>query len=134
MKNEILFTGRWLDKSTNLYYYRARWYDAEDGRFVSKDPIGFDSGDWNLYRYVGNNSVRYIDSYGNWKACYPWLSKKLPWIKVKGPYNIHWKGIAVVNKALSIFGPTIWIKYGTIDEVQIVIAVSYTHLTLPTKA
>ena len=64
MKNEILFTGRWLDKSTNLYYYRARWYDAEDGRFVSKDPIGFDSGDWNLYRYVGNNSVNKVDEMG----------------------------------------------------------------------
>ena len=50
LKNNILFTARWLDKTTNLYYYRARWYDAEDGRFISKDPIGFNGGDWNLYR------------------------------------------------------------------------------------
>ena len=39
-------------------------YDPEGGRFLSIDPIGFNSGDLNLYRYVGNNSVNYIDPYG----------------------------------------------------------------------
>lgn len=34
------------------------------GRFISKDPIGFNGGDTNLYAYVGNNSVNFIDPKG----------------------------------------------------------------------
>jgi len=37
------FTGREHDAALNLYYYRARFYDPATGRFVSKDPIGFDA-------------------------------------------------------------------------------------------
>ena len=34
------------------------------GRYLSEDPIGFDGLDENLYRYVGNNPVNYVDPYG----------------------------------------------------------------------
>jgi len=47
-----------------LYYYRARYYDPMEGRFISKDPIGFAGGDVNLYGYVQNNSVNRIDPSG----------------------------------------------------------------------
>ena len=47
-----------------LYYYRARYYDPLEGRFISKDPIGFAGGDVNVYRYVGNNSINFIDPLG----------------------------------------------------------------------
>ncbi|MHB0961459.1 MAG: RHS repeat-associated core domain-containing protein [Pirellulaceae bacterium] len=50
------FTGREFNSEIDLYYYRARFYDAQRGRFISEDPIGFRSGDVNRYRYV-NNSV-----------------------------------------------------------------------------
>ena len=33
-------------------------YDATTGRWISQDPLGFDAGDSNLYRYV-NNGVTY---------------------------------------------------------------------------
>ncbi|MFM6472750.1 MAG: RHS repeat-associated core domain-containing protein, partial [Dolichospermum sp.] len=59
-----LFTGREFDQETGLYYYRARYYNATNGRFISLDPIGFDSGDENFYRYVANNSVNLFDSLG----------------------------------------------------------------------
>ena len=36
-----LFTGREFDGETELYYYRARYYNSELGRFISQDPIGF---------------------------------------------------------------------------------------------
>ena len=39
-------TVREWDGDADLYYYRARWYDAGVGRFVSEDPIGFESN-WN---------------------------------------------------------------------------------------
>jgi RHS repeat-associated protein len=58
------FTGRPYDPDTDLYDYRARWYDAEVGRWVSEDPAGFDAGDMNLYRYAGNSPVIYVDPSG----------------------------------------------------------------------
>jgi len=42
--NYVLYTGRHLDPETGLYYYRARYYSAELGRFVSRDPIGYNDG------------------------------------------------------------------------------------------
>jgi RHS repeat-associated protein len=45
-------------------YYRARYYDPQVGRFVNEDPIRFDAGDENFYRYVGNDSVNDSDPSG----------------------------------------------------------------------
>lgn len=39
-------------------------YNPETGRFLSEDPIGFKGGDFNLYRYVQNNPIRYNDPHG----------------------------------------------------------------------
>ena len=36
-------------------------YNPETGRFLSEDPIGFAGGDMNLYRYVFNNPINYVD-------------------------------------------------------------------------
>jgi RHS repeat-associated protein len=54
-ENSYTYTGREWDKETGLYYYRARYYDPMEGRFISKDPISFAGGDVNLYGYVRNN-------------------------------------------------------------------------------
>jgi RHS repeat-associated protein len=59
------YTGREWDGETGQYYYRARYYDPADGRFISEDPIGFNGEDSNLSRYIENNSVNFIDPYGN---------------------------------------------------------------------
>jgi RHS repeat-associated protein len=58
------YTGRESDPETGLYYYRARYFDANVGRFISTDPIGFEAGDTNIYRYVFNNSTTYTDPSG----------------------------------------------------------------------
>ena len=42
--NAIGFTGRHLDSETDLYYFRARYYDTEQGRFISRDPAGYVDG------------------------------------------------------------------------------------------
>ena len=50
--NEIYYTGQVYDQSTGLYYYNARYYDPEDGRFVSQDTYRgeqMEPGTWNLY-------------------------------------------------------------------------------------
>jgi RHS repeat-associated protein len=64
IKQPYTYTGREFDHETGLYYYRARYYDPKAGRFVTKDPIGFDGGDYNLFVYVGNNPVNFVDPMG----------------------------------------------------------------------
>jgi RHS repeat-associated protein len=59
-----LFTGRRFDKESGLYHYRARTYSAELGRFLQMDPIKFDAGDPNIYRYVGNDPLNWTDPSG----------------------------------------------------------------------
>jgi RHS repeat-associated protein len=58
------FAGREIDVETGLNFHRARFYSAALGRFVSQDPIGFDSDDANLFRYVGNSPVLLTDPRG----------------------------------------------------------------------
>ena len=58
------YTGREFDVESGLYFYRARYFDATTGRFLSEDPIGFAAGDQNLYRYVRNNPINSIDPFG----------------------------------------------------------------------
>ncbi len=36
------YTGRRYDTETGLYYYRARYYSSELGRFLQTDPIGYE--------------------------------------------------------------------------------------------
>jgi RHS repeat-associated protein len=59
------YTGREHDTDTGLQYNRARYYDPKTGRWTSEDPIGFNAGDGNLYRYVGNDTVNNIDPFGH---------------------------------------------------------------------
>jgi RHS repeat-associated protein len=61
--NRIMFTGREYDKETGLYYYRARYYNPQIGRFLQTDPIGYGSG-MNMYSYCGNNSTNGADPTG----------------------------------------------------------------------
>jgi RHS repeat-associated protein len=61
--NPFQYTGREND-GTDLYYYRNRYYHPVLQRFISEDPIGFASGDENLYSYVLNSPLNHIDPEG----------------------------------------------------------------------
>jgi RHS repeat-associated protein len=61
--NRNKYTGR-EDDGTGLMYYRARYYDASLGRFISEDPLGYAAG-INFYAYVSNNPVNGNDPSGN---------------------------------------------------------------------
>ena len=63
--NRFLFQGREYDYDTALYYFRARWYEPETGRWLSPDPIGI-SGGLNLYAFCGNDPVNFVDPMGLW--------------------------------------------------------------------
>jgi RHS repeat-associated protein len=62
--NRYAYTGREWDQGLSLYHYRARMYDAEIGRFVSRDPIGFEGSQWSLYEYVSSSPSVYNDPTG----------------------------------------------------------------------
>jgi len=61
--NTILYTGREYDREVNLYYLRARYYDPSTSRFISRDPI-WTNDQINLYTYVRNNPLIYVDRDG----------------------------------------------------------------------
>jgi RHS repeat-associated protein len=65
------YTGQELDLTTGLYQMGQRWYDPRTGRWLSEDPIGFDGGDPNLYRYVGNSPINGYDPTGLTQAGNP---------------------------------------------------------------
>jgi RHS repeat-associated protein len=55
------FTGKPQDPGTGLYYFNARYYDSEIGRFISVDPAR-DGLNW--YAYAAGNPLRYVDPDG----------------------------------------------------------------------
>jgi RHS repeat-associated protein len=59
-----LFQGLELTEVTSLFYVRHRDYSASLGRFIERDPIGFDAGDNNWYRFVGNLPPGRVDPSG----------------------------------------------------------------------
>jgi RHS repeat-associated protein len=61
--NRFMFTGREYDKETGLYYYRARYYNPQIGRFLQTDPTGYKDG-MNWYAYCHNNATCDADPTG----------------------------------------------------------------------
>ena len=76
------FTGRELNESLSNYYYRARIYDPALGRFTSLDPIEFEAGDSNLYRYVFNSPQNGTDPSGEATASAYALQVKVNALKI----------------------------------------------------
>jgi RHS repeat-associated protein len=60
--NVSQYTGRDND-GNGPYFYRARYYDPQIGRFLSEDPFGFRGG-INLYRYAADSPTRFSDPFG----------------------------------------------------------------------
>ncbi len=68
----VRYSGQILDEGTGLYYYGARYYDPELGRFIQPDTIApslDNPQSLNRYTYCGNNPINNIDPSGHsfWK-------------------------------------------------------------------
>ncbi|MFL0151932.1 DUF4329 domain-containing protein [Tenacibaculum maritimum] len=59
----FLYQGQYYDKEIELAYNRFRYYDPDDGRYISKDPIGLLSGEYGFYNYVGDSNS-WVDPFG----------------------------------------------------------------------
>ncbi len=51
--NPLRFQGQYHDPETGLHYNRHRYYNPNNGRFITPDPIGL-AGGLNNYQYVPN--------------------------------------------------------------------------------
>ncbi len=88
--NRYRFQGREWSAVTGLTNFRMRWYDAETGRWLSKDPIGL-SGGLNLYAFCGDNPIQHADPLGQ-----NWLSDNVVVPIAKGMSD-HWNRNVGVN-------------------------------------
>ncbi|MDI7269077.1 MAG: RHS repeat-associated core domain-containing protein, partial [Myxococcota bacterium] len=63
------FTGEWRVPGTDLYYFRARFYEPRSGRFLTPDPVSPDLQDprgLNPYLYVQGDPINLWDPTGQW--------------------------------------------------------------------
>ena len=84
LKHKPATTTAFIDKSTSLYYYGARYYDPELGRFTQADTIVPDPEDpqaFNRYGYARGNPIRYTDPTGHsfWDKVDKWFGKFDKW-------------------------------------------------------
>jgi RHS repeat-associated protein len=59
-----LHQGGRFDTTSGLYHFRFRDYSPTLGRWTSLDPLRFDAGDVNLYRFIFNVPTVYTDPSG----------------------------------------------------------------------
>jgi len=57
------YAGGLQDRDTGLIHFGARWYDPEVGRWISKEPLGFE-GAMNFYSYCDGDPVNFVDVNG----------------------------------------------------------------------
>jgi RHS repeat-associated protein len=79
ISNLYRFSSKPVDRESGFYYYGYRYYDASRGRWLNRDPIGARGG-INLYGFVRNNSVKYVDPYGLQPHERPTFVGERPWM------------------------------------------------------
>jgi RHS repeat-associated protein len=110
--NEYWYTGRRLDKESELWYFRARYFDSEMGTFISRDPLGYVDG---MTIYAGYFSAGLgVDPFGQtWND--KWLAKYYQKLlnaltkNVIRRYFYHYPG-SIVHKVIPGEIPVVQVK------------------------
>jgi RHS repeat-associated protein len=63
LANPFRSSTKYYDDETGFYYFGYRYYNPETGRWLNRDPIE-ERGGLNLYGYVNNNPLSFVDLYG----------------------------------------------------------------------
>ena len=92
--NKYRFSSKEWNDNTGLYYYGYRFYDPNLERWLNRDPIE-ENGGLNLYYYVGNNSIDFIDPYGQ-------------------SWAVVWGGVGAVIGGLAGAGISVVVDVGTV--------------------
>jgi len=70
--------GYYLNPDAGPYLLGHRYYSPTMGRFLTRDPLGFDGSTTNLYLYCDNNPTGRIDPNGlDWRC---WLARASFWV------------------------------------------------------
>ncbi len=71
------FTGKQYHGATDMYYFGARWYDAEAGRFAGVDPLvarPTNPQELNAHTYTLNDPTNLVDLTGKFTMCTPFAT------------------------------------------------------------
>ena len=102
-ENEVCYTGGIYDQSTGLYYLNARYYNPEDGRFMTEDTYRGDttkSETGHLYVYCANNPVNYVDPSGHKAKTVLYYNKKGKGFKKQAMHSPYYKNSQVTFKSV----------------------------------
>jgi RHS repeat-associated protein len=108
----IGYAGDAYDRDAKLDKAGARYYDPTTARWLQQDPIVFQAGDANLYRYVSNNATNATDPSGltyvdlNGKIHVPKTIHRPP--PAKGFWSSFWDGFTELPKMAWDTGRTGW--------------------------
>jgi RHS repeat-associated protein len=66
ISNRYSYTGREWDATLALHHFRARWMSPIAGRFLGRDPIGYEGSEWGVYEYLSSSPLDDLDPSGLW--------------------------------------------------------------------
>lgn len=92
------FAGGLYDRDTGLVRFGARDYEAESGRWMVKDKKKFNSGDTNIYRYVGNGVMNFMDFNG--------FDRESAQEQIKKDSGLLWKVVKIPSKVIDTVSDT----------------------------
>jgi len=122
------YTGQINDKTTGLYFYNARYYNPENGVFISADTAGDKP---NRYAYVSGNPIMFNDPSGNDDEKPEEQENKCEFLfsckyeqKYYDPFNeiLFNRGVHYIYKLMFDLGFTkdelVSLKSGTLEDVK----------------
>ena len=133
-QNENCYTGGIYDGATGLYYLNARYYDPENGRFLTEDTYRGELNEpdtLHLYAYCNNNPINYVDPSGHFvfsvgvEISYAFLLGYYKTVAIaidgKGDFKILMTVGGIVNTAFgsascSIVG-CLYVNYNSVQKV-----------------
>jgi RHS repeat-associated protein len=104
--NVYRFSSKEWHQNSGLVYYLYRYYDPNLQRWLNRDPIQ-EAGGINLYGFVGNNPINFVDPYG----LAPWYSWLNPFSYSSG--YAQYQGQQALQSQLNAAG------YGSPQEFQL---------------